>query len=111
MWFSKNAEYIIMLSIYTRKNIQRNDFRTSFIKCWKYSELLNKLIVKIINCSCFWWKITKMIFQWFNNSIKTWKNFLIMFNDEKIILSSNTDNMMFCQEREYASDHNFTLMQ
>ena len=51
-----------------------------------------------------------MIFQWFDNLIKTWKNLLMMFNDKKIILSSNADKIIFCWERKYASDHNFVLI-
>ena len=110
MWFSKNAEYIMMLLIYIRRNVQRNNFRISFIKCWKYSELLNKFIVEIISCSCSWWEIMKMIFQWSDDLIETWKNLLIIFNDEKIMLSSNADKMISCWERKYASDCNFALM-
>ena len=51
-----------------------------------------------------------MIFQWFNDLIETWKNLLVIFNDEKIMLSSSIDSMISYWEREYVSDHNFALM-
>ena len=80
------------------------------MRFWKKSEILFSFMLLTINHFKFRWNVTKMIFHQFLNSIFCWKNFFVRFINENISELFNEKSIVFCFEKNYASQYNFVLI-